>query len=314
MSASIVLTGGRVDQPRPASLRRVPLPEAVDAPRRTLTSPRAGRVSYYADTQAAGRPLVLVHSINAAPSAFEMRPLFEHFRASRPVYALDLPGFGFSERSDRRYSPELFTAAVADLLTQVVPEPADLVAFSLGAELAARTAIQLPERVTSLVLISPTGLGRRSLPSPAAGQRAHRALTLPLLSQGLYDLLTTRVSIRYCLGQAFVGKTPAELIDYAYATSHQPGARYAPLYFLSFQLFTPGAYEELYAKVDQPALILYDQDPNITFERLPELVAARENWQAERIAPTRGLPHWEKPAETIAAIETFWSGQTKPAH
>lgn len=311
MSASIVLTGGRVHQVRPATLRKVPLPEAVDAPRRALTSQRAGRVSYYADETASGRPLVLVHSVNAAPSAFEMRPLFEHFRTSRPVYALDLPGFGFSERSDRRYSPELFTAAVCDLLTQVVPEPADLVAFSLGAEFAARTAIQLPERVTSLVLISPTGFGRRSLPSAAAGRRAHKALTVPLLSQGLYDLLTTRVSIRYFLGQAFVGKTPPELIDYAYATSHQPGARHAPLYFLSLQLFTPRAFEELYAKLDQPALALYDQDPNITFERLPELVAARDNWQAERIAPTRGLPHWERPAETIAAIEAFWSGQAK---
>jgi pimeloyl-ACP methyl ester carboxylesterase len=282
------------------------LPEAVDAPRRTLSSAHAGRISYYEDVSEAGRPLVLVHSINAAPSTFEMQPLFEHFRHHRPVYALDLPGFGFSERRDRHYSPELFTDALADLLTDVVDRPADLAAFSLSCEFAARVALRLPDRVASLVCLSPTGFGARSLPSLATARRVHKALTLPLLSEGLYSLLTTRASIRYFLGQAFVGETPPELIDYAYATSHQPGARYAPLYFLSLQLFTPNAYEELYARLELPVLALYDRDPNVTFERLPELVSTRENWQAERIGPSLGLPHWEKTAETIAAMERFW--------
>jgi pimeloyl-ACP methyl ester carboxylesterase len=274
-----------------------------------LTSERAGRLSYYEDSSEAGRPLVLVHSINAAPSTFEMRPLFEHFRHHRPVYALDLPGFGFSERRDRRYSPELFTDAIADLLTDVVDAPADLAAFSLSSEFAARTALRLPDRVASLVFISPTGFGARSLPSLATARRVHRALTLPFLSEGLYSLLTTRASIRYFLGQAFVGETPPELIEYAYATSHQPGARYAPLYFLSLQLFTPNACDELYARLELPVLALYDRDPNVTFERLPELVSARENWRAERIEPSLGLPHWEKTAETIAAMERFWAGE-----
>ena len=283
------------------------LPDAVSAPRRVLESRRAGRVSYYADTQAQGRPLVLVHSINAAPSAFEMRPLFEHFRSQRPVFAPDLPGFGFSDRSARRYSPELYADALTDFLAEVVREPADVVAFSLGSEFAARAALALPAAVTSLVVLSPTGFSKRSLPSGDLSVRVHKALSLPYLSQGLFSLLTSRPSIRYFLGQAFVGQTPPEMVDYAYATAHQPGARYAPLYFLSGQLFTPNAAETLYAQLKLPALALYDRDPNITFDLLPDLIAHHANWRAERITPTSGIPHWEKTAETAAAMERFWA-------
>ena len=283
------------------------LPDAVSAPRRVLESRRAGRVSYYADTQAQGRPLVLVHSINAAPSAFEMRPLFEHFRSHRPVFAPDLPGFGFSDRSARRYSPELYADALTDFLAEVVREPADVVAFSLGSEFAARAALALPAAVTSLVVLSPTGFSKRSLPSGDLSVRVHKALSLPYLSQGLFSLLTSRPSIRYFLGQAFVGQTPPEMVDYAYATAHQPGARYAPLYFLSGQLFTPNAAETLYAQLKLPALALYDRDPNITFDLLPDLIAHHANWRAERISPTSGIPHWEKTAETAAAMERFWA-------
>jgi pimeloyl-ACP methyl ester carboxylesterase len=286
---------------------RVSLPEAISAPRRVLESRRAGRLSYYADTQVPGRPLVLVHSINAAPSAFEMKPLFEHFRSQRPVFAPDLPGFGFSDRSDRRYSPQLFADALMDFLAEVVREPADLVAFSLGSEFAARAALAVPTAITSLVVLSPTGFSKRSLPSGDLSLRVHKALSLPVLSQGLFNLLTSRPSIRYFLGQAFVGQMPLEMVEYAYATSHQPGARYAPLYFLSGQLFTPNATKELYAKLQLPTLALYDRDPNVSFDLLPELVAEHANWRAERITPTCGIPHWEKTAETASAIERFWS-------
>ncbi|GAB4204505.1 MAG: hypothetical protein OHK0022_29750 [Roseiflexaceae bacterium] len=70
-------------------------------------------LSFYSAGQ--GSPLLLIHSINAA-SAYEVRPIFEHFQASRRVYALGLPGFGFSERSNRDYTPRLFTDALLDML------------------------------------------------------------------------------------------------------------------------------------------------------------------------------------------------------
>ena len=73
---------------------------AVDAERKEMDTQAAGRLSYYY-TPGKGRPLVLLHSINAAASSYEMKPLFEHYRGKRPVYALDLPGYGFSEHSPR---------------------------------------------------------------------------------------------------------------------------------------------------------------------------------------------------------------------
>lgn len=106
--------------------------KAMDSDREDFQSENAGKLSYYADRSGEGVPLVLLHSINAAPSAFEVKPIFERFRGERPVFALELPGFGFSDRSDRLYSPQLFQYAVSDFLKEVVSEPADVVALSLS--------------------------------------------------------------------------------------------------------------------------------------------------------------------------------------
>ncbi len=71
------------------------LPPALSGERRVIRG-SAGPLSYYA--RGAGKPVLLIHSINAAASAYEMRPIYERIVDAR-VFAPDLPGFGFSDRS-----------------------------------------------------------------------------------------------------------------------------------------------------------------------------------------------------------------------
>ena len=101
------------------------LTPAVRGERLELQTP-AGLVSFYQshpDPQKLngplGTPLLLVHSVNAAASVAEVAPLYDHYSATRPVYAMDLPGFGFSDRSDRPYTIRLMTDAVLAMLSYI---------------------------------------------------------------------------------------------------------------------------------------------------------------------------------------------------
>jgi len=286
----------------------VDLPPALAAEHRRFAA-AAGDLAYYVDRSAAGRPLVLLHSINAAASAYEVRPLFEHYRGHRPVFALDLPGFGTSSRARASYSPELYREAIVDLLRTQVQGPADVVALSLTAEFAALAAHSHPELFHSLVVLSPTGVGeRRPAGATPAALRRLRALGRDLWRQPLFDLITTRPSLRYFLGQHITGDFPEDLARYAFLSAHRPGAATAPLHFLSGLLFTPRIADEVYAQLRVPTLALYDEDPNVGFERLPDLLDKNPAWRAMRIVPTRGLPHWDKLPETVAALDAFWNG------
>jgi pimeloyl-ACP methyl ester carboxylesterase len=287
---------------------QVPLPSALDAERKHFLSKTGGLVSYYADNHTSGRPLVLIHSINAAASAYEMRPLFNHYRETRPVYALDLPGFGFSERSDRPYSPALYAAALLDFLMTQVRRPADVVALSLSGEFAARAALEQPDAFNSLTLISPTGFSERQQQIGMSDFFA-RLASAPLLAQAFYDLLVTRRSIHYFLQQSFVEAVFPALADYSYAAAHQPGARYVPLQFLSGRLFTHYVREQIYEVLKIPVLVIYDRDPYTRFDNLEPFVMAHANWYSSRITPTRGLPHFEHLFETVQALNDFWDAQ-----
>ena len=291
------------------------LPNAfMEADWRFFESENAGKLNYYTHHQASGRPLLLLHSINAAASAYEMGPLFRHYSGLRPVYALDLPGYGFSERARRPYTPALFQSAILDMLENEIGEPADVVALSLSCEFAAAAALSRPELFHSLTFISPSGLNQQDTGRATQwadqrdqSERRRRLFAFPLWARPLFDLITTSRSIHFFLKQSFVGDVTPGFVDYAYAVSHQPGAEHAPLTFLSGRLFTPDICGQVYQNLTQPTLMIYDEDAYSRFDRLPELLQRNPNWQTARIVPSRGLPHFEKLSETVSALDRFWA-------
>jgi pimeloyl-ACP methyl ester carboxylesterase len=316
LGLSLAAAGGWILYSRFGINHNAALPPALLAERKTYLS-SAGALSYYHNGAHPGRPLVLIHSVNAAASAYEMRPLFTAYQQQRPVFALDLPGFGFSERSKRSYSPQLYEAAVLDFLDTQVGEAADVVALSLGCEFAARAALVRPERFHSLVLISPTGFrqagsdrGAQQASQTGNDSRLYASFSFPLWSRPLFDLLTTRPVIRYFLQKSFAHQPPDDLVEYAYLSSHQPDAEHAPLYFISGKLFTPDIRRKVYEVLQVPSLVLYDRDAYTRFDMLPDLLMKNKAWQAIRLVPTLGMPHYERTQDTVEVLDKFWKSST----
>lgn len=250
----------------------LPLTAALDGDLRWFDT-NAGRVAYYESGNPSNKknaPLVLVHSINAAASAYEMKPLFDHYAPGRRVYALDLPGYGFSDRADRAYSPELFAEVILDFIKhQLKGEAADVVALSLGCEFVALAASARPKFFRSLTLISPTGLGQTA--NRARGRDdLLRLYRNPAWSQILYDTIASRPSIRYFLQLSRITQVEDELVDYDYLTSHQPGAKFAPFYFLAGKLFTRNM-ANIYKSLSMPVLMAYANDWATTYDKLGAL-------------------------------------------
>jgi pimeloyl-ACP methyl ester carboxylesterase len=285
------------------------LPAAIEAEELPCELPTGGSVLCY-HRQGEGRPLLLLHSSNAAPSAFEMSPFFREsaLAFNRPLYAPDLPGFGRSARVDRAYDARFFAQSIVEMIQAIGSGAVDIVALSTSSEFAARVAKDAPELVNSLTLLSPTGFVRRRESASTVGPKVYRFLRRPYIGLPLYRLLRSRVSVRFFLSKGFEGKIPPGMVDYACATAAQPGASRAPFCFVSGRMFTPDAVGDLYLPLQQSVLVLYDEDPNISFEFLDDVVDARPNWQKVRISPTRGIPHFEEPTQTRAALDAFWSG------
>ena len=298
-----------------ARMSRAPtLPPAVSGDRRDFMS-SAGRLSYYVAGagQNGAPPLLLVHSINAAGSAYEVRPIYEKIRLRRRVYALELPGFGFSDRSDRRYRPRLMTDAIHAMVDEIRrahgPGAIDALAVSLSSEFLARAASEAPYAFRSLAIVSPTGFDRRAphhgSPGATRGNPTlYAAFNFPLWSRGFYRLLTSRASIRYFLQKTWGSKAIDEgLLAYDYLTTHQPGARHAPYDFVSGFLFSADI-SSIYRQLTLPVWMMHGVRGDFTDYSGKSAVADKPNWTIE-VLPTGALPYFEMPDVFVQKYEAF---------
>ncbi len=92
------------------------------------------------------------------------------------MLALDLPGYGLSQKPDVAYDLDFYRRWLGAVLAQETTGPVVVVGHSMGGELAAALALDHPERVVAAVLLAPAGEGISPLLSDTASIASPAAL------------------------------------------------------------------------------------------------------------------------------------------
>jgi len=103
--------------------------------------------------------LVLLHGLGHWSQA-AWDPMAMELRTDFRLIAVDLPGFGESDKPDVRYDLQFFTECVTRVIERLRLQRFGLAGHSLGGLIAASYAANESERVAPLVLIDPAGFRR----------------------------------------------------------------------------------------------------------------------------------------------------------
>jgi pimeloyl-ACP methyl ester carboxylesterase len=167
-----------------------------------------------------GSPIILIHGLGGFKEMWRsnISSLAGHHR----VYAMDLIGFGLSEKPSIAYSLTLFTQFLCSFMEELNITQASLVGNSLGGAIALDFAIQYPDKVDKLVLVDSAGLGREIHP-------LFRLVSLPILGELLMrpSRRNARQGLQICFHNP--GRMPDELVNIAYHRLTLPGAQEAEL-------------------------------------------------------------------------------------
>ncbi len=125
---------------------------AIDSP----IYPRSILTTY--SQQGQGQPpFLLLHGFDS--SLLEFRRLLPLLAQNRETWAIDLLGFGFTERyPDLQVSPKTIKSHLYHFWQTAIAEPIILVGASMGGAVALDFALSYPEIVAKLVLIDSAGL------------------------------------------------------------------------------------------------------------------------------------------------------------
>lgn len=288
------LAGAYVYQPKGLEGFESPYLASLDS--RYIETPTA---RFHYTVSGSGDPVVLVHG--GAVWLYSWRETAEALARSHTVYAVDLPGHGYTSlkrEDDFVFDLPAMTASIEEFMDAVGLKRAALVGHSWGGGWALRFAQLHPDRTVSLVLVDPSGI-------VAEGIWDWRILEYPVLGELLVNLMR-RGDVQRLMEKSF--HNPARLTDDMvmeyWAPGSQPIARRAVLDLQ--RNLDWSVTETALPRTTTRTLVLWGEDDRFSpVEMAGRFVEAMPNAKKHTLSDCGHTAHEDCPDQVIPAIATF---------
>ncbi|KAK9812307.1 hypothetical protein WJX73_000809 [Symbiochloris irregularis] len=264
-----------------------------------------------------GKPVVLVHGFGA--SIGHWRKNIPKLAQTHKVYAVDLLGFGRSDKPPMAYSTDVWKQQLLDFARNKVGEPAVYIGNSLGSLICLMAASELEEDVQGLLFLNCAGgMNNKCTPEDWRVKMAMPFFALvdfllsrQRIARALFNWFRSPKTLRKVLSRVYVNPEAVDdaLIDLINTPSGAEGALEA---FVSMITGDPGPRPEQYlSELTCPLLLLWGTKDPFTpldgpvgryFKRLPE---SHSNISFEEIPDTGHCPHDDRPEIVNKKILAF---------
>lgn len=243
-----------------------------------------------------GTPILLLHGFDS--SVFEFRRLLPRLAEHQETWAVDLLGFGFTDRPlGLSFAPAAIKTHLYEFWQTLIQRPVVLVGASMGGAAAIDFALTHPECVEKLVLIDSAGYKS----GPALG----KFLAAPIAGLAAEILRSPKVRQRVSR-TAYYDSTLASEDALLCAALHLELPRWQQALAAFTQSGGYTSFRQQLHRIQQPTLILWGEaDKILGVADAVKFQQAIANSKLVWIKECGHVPHLEKPQETADHILAF---------
>jgi 4,5:9,10-diseco-3-hydroxy-5,9,17-trioxoandrosta-1(10),2-diene-4-oate hydrolase len=251
-----------------------------------------------------GTPVILIHGLGASADIWMHN--VEALAKQHQVYALDLAGFGRSDKPGPSFSPLDYAPFLDDFINALNIERVSLIGQSLGGGIALHYAIQFPKKVDKLALVDNAGLGKEVI-------WTLRLMSLPLVGELFSYPSRKGIEIFFRLAVRNRALVTKELVDLYYDIFSRPGSQQWFLKILRQIVNIRGAREEILRpimnnlqEITQPVLIVWGEKDRVL--PLKHAYFAKEKLRNAELEVMEGcghIPFFERSEEFNKAVLSF---------
>jgi pimeloyl-ACP methyl ester carboxylesterase len=255
-------------------------------------------------------PIVLVHGLQ--DEADSWRHVFQPLARLRRVLALDLPGFGRSDKRARRYSLEFFAGMVQRWLDALDIKRASFMGNSMGAMISEQIALTQPGRVRDLTLVAGTLVITRQPAGPSGA--LFRRLFANWLDKRYFARLRESPQAAYETLRSYYANLDAlpqddrdflfqRVNERVWDEAQRLAALSAQLSFVPFFVRNMSAIKRGVPKLTMPTTVIWgSKDGVFPLENGPARARMQTGARYVEIAGAGHLPHQERPEAFMEAL------------
>ena len=184
-----------------------------------------GDIRYLTAGDADAPPMLLVHGIYPGAGALEYKNVLDLFAKDYRVYAIDMLGFGYSDKPNATYSAYLYVSLIKEFIDDIIGKPVTAVASLHSAAALVACAKLNPDDFTKLLLISPTGTTDFVEMAADVDGYVNKVFGSPVFGTSFYHALVSKKALpEFFDKEGLCGKLDCETLDEFYLSAHAHGA------------------------------------------------------------------------------------------
>ena len=267
---------------------------------------RFGKIRYI--TKGEGSPLLLIHDLTIGSSLYEYHSIIDALSAKHKVYAIDLLGYGMSDKPYITYTNFLYVQLVIDFIKHIIGKKTDLIATGDSAQIAVMTCHNDPEAINKLIFINPQSLYESNLIPSKQTKLFKLMIETPIIGTFLYNLLISKTSMTNIFRQEYFYNLSnikeQDILSYLEA-AHYPDYSSKHIFASYISKYTNTNIIHALKEINHSMYIIGGQEE-------PDIDTTIENYtyyntsiESVLIPYTKHLPHMEEPKETVWHMNIF---------
>jgi pimeloyl-ACP methyl ester carboxylesterase len=248
------------------------------------------RIRYQDNATVGANVLVFIHGLGGSLESWEnnIAYLSQKYR----TIAIDLPGFGLSDKPHRKYTLAFYSSFILRAVRQLnVRLPINILGASLGGQIAANIAATNPHLVDNLILISPAGFTPKSFSTSPGLQKF----------VGIIDAVS-RTELKNALSATTLARVSSTDVLMTQERISMPGGKNA---FTSALRYSTTAKRINTKEIKSRTLVIWGKEDQVIPVRFIVPFITMKNCRVYILENCGHRPHAEKPGLINETINRF---------
>jgi pimeloyl-ACP methyl ester carboxylesterase len=265
---------------------------------------RFGKIRFI--RKGSGSPLLLLHDLTIGSSSYEYRELIDSLSQKHEVFAIDLLGYGLSDKPNITYTNYLYVQSVIDFIKNIIGKKTSVLASGDSAAIAVMAAHNDGEVIDKIALISPQSLNKMNQIPNRQTKLLKFLIDTPIIGTFVYNMLTTKEAFKKNFRESFYASPSLiedELAEAYNEAAHLPDctAKYSFASYVS--RFMNANIIHALKQVDHSIYLIYGTQKEDNQTIIDNYLYYNQSIERFPITGTSQLPHLEKPKEVLEQLD-----------
>lgn len=269
---------------------------------------RFGKIRY--QKKGNGSPVLLIHDLDIGSSSYEFYKLMDELVKTNEVYAIDLLGYGLSEKPNFTYTNFLYVQLINDFIKNIICKKTTVITSGDSVSIGVMSCHADPELIQNLIFINPKNISKfNQIPSKRSKLNKY-IIETPVIGTFIYNLISNKENIvKNFKENYYYDFTNSKLEEiYAYLESAH-SEDYNSKYSYSSNVgryLNINIYSAL-QNIDHSIMIIMGEDYENAEIIKDGYLSCNGAIESYNIPLTKKLPHLEKPEEVAEKCSIYLS-------